>query len=172
MTTLERQHHARSEEQENMDSTLQLVGFKLGEEEYCIDIHNIQEINKRMHITRVPKNQPFVKGVINLRGKVICVIDLRKRFGLPDNFDNDTRIMVIDLAHETMGFVVDSVTEVIRIPVNRVDPTPPLIGHISNEYLLGVGKTDKRLLIIIDLNRVVGFKTRVAATMRASLNAR
>ncbi|ADU67141.1 CheW domain protein [Desulfurispirillum indicum S5] len=158
MTTLERQHHARSEEQENMDSTLQLVGFKLGEEEYCIDIHNIQEINKRMHITRVPKNQPFVKGVINLRGKVICVIDLRKRFGLPDNFDNDTRIMVIDLAHETMGFVVDSVTEVIRIPVNRVDPTPPLIGHISNEYLLGVGKTDKRLLIIIDLNRVVGFK--------------
>ncbi|MBB5022033.1 chemotaxis protein CheW [Desulfurispira natronophila] len=158
MTATDTTQPKRHDERENLDETLQLVGFKLGEEEYCIDILNIQEINKRVYITRVPKAAPFVKGVINLRGKVITVIDLRKRFALPANFDNDTRIMVIDLAHETMGFVVDSVTEVIRIPVGRVDPTPPLIGNVSNEYLLGVGKAQERLLVIIDLNRVVGFK--------------
>ncbi|WP_084417505.1 chemotaxis protein CheW [Chrysiogenes arsenatis] len=156
--TTEAQGKKTSEENENLDSMLQLVGFTLGSEEYCIDILSVQEINKRMHITRVPKALPYVKGVINLRGKVISVIDLRRRFHLPEeNFDNNTRIMVIDLAKETMGFIVDSVTEVIRIPVKRVDPTPPLIGHISNEYLLGVGKTDDRLLIILDLNRVAGF---------------
>lgn len=143
------------EESENIDDVLQLVGFTLGEEEYCIDILSVQEINKRMYITRVPKAAPFVKGVVNLRGKVIPVIDLRRRFKLEDKFDEDTRLIVVELASDSMGFVVDSVTEVIRIPVTRIDPTPPVIGQISNEYLLGVGKTDNRLLILLDLNRVI-----------------
>jgi chemotaxis signal transduction protein len=105
---------------------VQLVGLKLGDEEYAIDVLKIQEIIRTVEITSVPRTDSFVLGVMNLRGKVIPVVDLRVRFNLDKmDFDKETRIIVVRFESEHIGFVVDEVTEVIRISKNMVDPTPP-----------------------------------------------
>ena len=138
------------------EETLQLVSFNLGKEEFAVDILKIQEINRMVDITGVPNSPDFVEGVINLRGKVIPVVDLRKRFGLSEEIKGkDTRIVVMDIRRKIIGFVVDSVSEVLRIPAKRVEPAPPMVAGIDSEYIKGVGKLDDRLLILLDVNRVL-----------------
>ncbi|WP_084158787.1 chemotaxis protein CheW [Solidesulfovibrio alcoholivorans] len=135
---------------------LQLVTFGIGEEEFGIDILKVQEIIRIMDITKVPNAPPYVEGVINLRGKVIPVIDLRGRFGLDYRVhDSQTRIIVVDLHALTTGFVVDEVSEVLRIQSNTVEPPPPVVSGIESEYIKGVGKLDNRLLILLDLDKLV-----------------
>ncbi len=139
------------------DEILQLVTFTLGEEEYAVDILKVQEINKMKEITRVPNAPFFMEGVINLRGKVIPVINLRNKFGLMSKENDEaSRIMIMDIQGIIMGLVVDSVSEVLRIPSSIVEPTPPLSSDISSEYLQGIAKLDERLIILLDMNRLVG----------------
>jgi chemotaxis signal transduction protein/chemotaxis regulatin CheY-phosphate phosphatase CheZ len=142
---------------------VQLVGLKLGEEEYAIDVLKIQEIIRTVEITSVPRTDSFVLGVMNLRGKVIPVVDLRIRFNLDKmDFDKETRIIVVRFESEHIGFVVDEVTEVIRISKNMVEPTPPLVGSIGQEYILGICKYDDRLIILLDIDTVIAEGKKVA----------
>ena len=143
-------------EKKQDDELLQLVTFGIGDEEFGVDILRVQEIIRTMEITKVPRAQDFVEGVINLRGKVIPIIDLRRRFGLPSRkHDKHTRIIVIELYDIIVGFVVDSVSEVLRIPASTVEPPPPVVSGVEAEYIRGVGKLQDRLLILIDLDRLL-----------------
>ena len=135
---------------------LQLVTFSIGEEEFGVDILSVQEIIRMMDITKVPRAPDFVEGVINLRGKVIPIIDLRRRFGLSTrDHDKHTRIIVIEINNMIVGFVVDSVSEVLRIPASTVEPPPPVVSGLESEYISGVGKLEDRLLILLDLDRLL-----------------
>ncbi len=135
---------------------MQLVTFSIDDEEFGVDILKVQEIIRTMEITKVPRAPEFVEGVINLRGKVIPIIDLRRRFGLVTrDHDKDTRIIVIDISDMIVGFVVDSVSEVLRIPSSTVEPPPPVVAGLESEYISGVGKLADRLLILLDLDRLL-----------------
>ena len=138
------------------EDLLQLVSFNLGKEEFAVDILKIQEINRMVEITKVPKSPEFVEGVINLRGKVIPIIDLRKRFNLPGSENTkQTRIVVVDIDNMVVGLVVDAVSEVLRLPANTVEPPPPIVAGIDSEYISGVGKLEDRLLILLELDKVL-----------------
>jgi purine-binding chemotaxis protein CheW len=136
---------------------MQLVTFKLGNEEYAVDILKVQEINRMKEITRVPNTPAYVEGVINLRGKVIPVVNLRSKFSMGER-ENDiqSRIMIMDIQGITMGLVVDAVSEVLRIPSNIVEPTPPMASNISTEYIKGIAKLEDRLIILLDMEMLVG----------------
>jgi purine-binding chemotaxis protein CheW len=138
------------------ETLIQLVTFSIGEEVFGVDILAVQEIIRLLDITRVPRAPHFVEGVINLRGKVIPIVDLRKRFDLPEkNYDKSTRIIVINMESITVGFVVDEVSEVLRIPANMVDTPPGVVSGLDTDYIDGVGKLDDQLLILLDLNRLL-----------------
>ena len=138
------------------DDLLQLVTFSIGSEEFGVDILKVIEIIRTMEITKVPKAPAFVEGAINLRGLVIPIIDLRRRFGLAEKAgDSDTRIIVIEINGMSVGFVVDSVSEVLRIPANTVEPAPPVVAGVDSDYISGVGKLEDRLLILLDLDKLL-----------------
>jgi purine-binding chemotaxis protein CheW len=142
--------------QTGAEELLQLVSFNIGDEEFGVDILSVQEINRMMEVTRVPNAPEFVDGVINLRGKVIPVIDLRRRFGMErKGHDKNTRIIVVELAGKVVGFVVDAVREVLRIPRSVTEPPPALGGALKEDYITAVGKLDDRLLILLDLEKVL-----------------
>lgn len=134
---------------------LQLVSFFLDGEEFALEILKVQEIIRMVDLTRVPNAPEFVEGVINLRGKVIPVIGLRKRFGMPPKeHDKQTRIVVLETRGTVLGFVVDSVSEVLRISSDTVEP-PPHLTKSDREYVTGVGKLANRLLLLLDVERLV-----------------
>lgn len=138
------------------DELIQLVTFNIGVEEFGVDILKVQEIIRTMEITKVPRAQDFVEGVINLRGKVIPIIDLRRRFGMSSKeYNKDTRIVVIEINGMIVGFVVDSVSEVLRIPAGTVEPPPPVVAGLDSDYISGVGKLHDRLLILLDLDKLL-----------------
>ena len=147
---------------------LQLVTFALGNEDYAVDILKVQEINRMKEITRVPNSPDYVEGVINLRGKVIPVVSLRRKFGLEDR-ENDTqsRIMIMDIQGITMGLIVDAVSEVLRVPASIVEPTPPMTSNISTEFIKGIAKLEDRLIILLDMDRLIG-KSDETALLEAS----
>jgi purine-binding chemotaxis protein CheW len=136
---------------------LQLVTFKLGNEEFGVDILKVQEINRMMVITRIPNAPPFIEGVINLRGKIIPIVDLRKKLGFDNGngeYAKTTRIIVVELDGLVLGFIVDSVSEVLRIPENTIEPPPSIVGGVESDYIEGVGKLDNRLLILLELKKL------------------
>lgn len=134
---------------------LQLVSFFLEGEEFALQILKVQEIIRMVDLTRVPNAPDFVEGVINLRGKVIPVIGLRKRFGMgPRQHDKQTRIVVVETRGTVIGFTVDSVSEVLRIPADTVEP-PPRLAKSQHEYVTGVGKLPNRLLLLLDVDRLL-----------------
>ncbi|MEJ5350714.1 MAG: chemotaxis protein CheW [Melioribacteraceae bacterium] len=135
---------------------LQLVGFKIADEEYAVDILMVQEIIRMMQVTKVPNAPDFVDGVINLRGRIIPVIDLRSKLGLPrKEVDKDKRIIVVEVSGKTVGFIVDAVTEVLRIPASITEPPPDLVTNVNSEFIKAVGKLEDRLLILIDLEKIL-----------------
>ena len=135
---------------------LQLVSFVLGNEEFGVDILNVQEINRMMQITKVPNSPEYVEGVINLRGRVIPVIDLRCKLGMEKKQkDKNTRIVVIEVKGKTVGFIVDAVKEVIRIPESITEEPPEITSGVNSEYIMAVGKLEDRLLILIDLDKIL-----------------
>jgi purine-binding chemotaxis protein CheW len=136
---------------------LQLVVFELGGEEFGVEIMNVQEIIRMPEMTQIPHSPDFVEGVINLRGRIIVVVNLSKRFNTRSRTtDENSRIIVVEIANAVVGMIVDSVNEVLRIPASNVEPAPELVtSKVSRNYLKGVGKIDKRLLILLDLARVM-----------------
>lgn len=141
----------------------QLVTFTLGQEEYGVDIMRVQEIIRYQEVTRVPQMPDFIEGVINLRGNVIPVIDLRKRFTLGNaEHTGQTRIVVVNVASRVMGVVVDGVSEVMRLAEEQIEPPPPVVAGIGHEYLQGVGKVQGRLLILLDLDKILSAQEQAA----------
>jgi purine-binding chemotaxis protein CheW len=139
-----------------VEELLQLVSFNIGEEEFGVDILRVQEINRMVEITRVPNAVEYVNGVINLRGKVIPIIDLRRRLGMEEKgFDKDTRIVVVEIETKIIGFVVDQVNEVIRIRKSITEAPPPMVAGIEAEYITSIAKLENRLLILLDLKKVL-----------------
>jgi purine-binding chemotaxis protein CheW len=137
--------------------TFQVVSFRLGDEEYGVDIMSVQEIILVGCITQVPEVPPHVLGVINLRGNVIPILNLRRRFGMPDAPTEDaTRIVVMNLRGRTVGAVVDGVNEVLRLSHEEISPTPPSLGGAGRDYVLGLARRKDRLLILLDMARLLG----------------
>lgn len=139
----------------------QLVVFRLAGELYGVDIHQVREIIRVPEITRVPRTPDFVEGVINLRGSVIPVLDLRKRFQLPPGgADADRRIVVVEMGDQTIGVIVDAVSEVLRLEGDRIEPPSPYIVSVDTQYITGIARLEDRLVILLDLNRVLHARER------------
>ena len=137
---------------------LQLVVFCLDKEEYALPITKVQEINRMVPITRLPQTPDFMEGVINLRGRSIPIVDIRKRFELPlTPHSDDTRIIVVDIGGQTVGIIVDAVHEVIRLSSASVEPPPPTF-ILDVQYIHGIGKVDDRLVILIDIDKVLSVR--------------
>ncbi len=135
---------------------LQLVSFKIGPEEFGIDILQVQEINKVTSVTKIPNSPSFIEGVLNLRGRVIPIIDLRLRLNLEKiAHTSNTRIIVVNVRSRTVGFIVDAVSEVLRIPDSIIEEPPLLITGINTEFISSVVKMEDRILILIDLEKII-----------------
>jgi purine-binding chemotaxis protein CheW len=135
---------------------MKVIVFQLADKEYAIPVSYVRGIEKLMHITRVPKTPRFVKGVINLRGVVTPIIDLRERFSIVSNADEETtRIIIIQLEDMEVGFVVDSANDVLDIQTSLIEQQPEVVGSLEEEFISGVAKLDKRLLILLHLDKVL-----------------
>jgi len=144
-------------EQIYSDSEVQLVVFKLGREEYSVSILQVQEIKRITDITRVPHTPDYIKGVINLRGSVLPVIDLKKRLNLPQQVvTEDTRIIIVKVDELSVGMIVDAVSEVMTINQENIDSPDVVAGSVAASYLSGVGKLENRLLILLNLEEIIG----------------
>ena len=142
---------------EGSENILQLVSFHVGDEEFAIDILGVQEILRMVELTPVPNAPYFVQGVINLRGKVIPIIDLRARFGLPAaEHTKETRIIVVELSNVVLGFIVDMVEEVLRLPESLIEMPPSTGRGGSGEFHKGIGRVGGRLLMLLDLGQIFG----------------
>ena len=146
-----------ADEEKKAQEMIQFVIFKIGEEEFAAPIKQIREIIRLPHITTMPKAPSFIEGVINLRGQVIAVVDLAKRFELaPKEKDDKNRIIVVEMGDDLIGMIVDSVTEVLRISQEDIDTTPSLIeSKIEADFIEGLGKREGRLFILLDLNKIL-----------------
>ena len=137
------------------DELIQLVTFTVNEEEYGIEILSVQEIIRIMEVTKVPRAPACVEGVINLRGKVIPIIDLRRCLNLPlREYDKDTRIIVMKTKADVIGFISDSVSQVLRITSDTVETSPALLNGNDSEYISGIGKVNDRLLILLNMDKL------------------
>lgn len=138
------------------DVEQQLVVFDVGEETFGIDISKVQEIIRIQAITQVPGAPGFVEGVINLRGKIIPVVDLHQRFGLaPSQNSQSSRIVVVESDGNVLGMVVDAVSEVERIPLSCVEPPSAIVAGVDSDFIKGIAKLDSRLIILLDLDKLL-----------------
>lgn len=145
--------------EENVVNEVKVIVFQLKDEEYGVEVDQVRSIERMQHITRVPRTPDFVKGVINLRGVVTPIIDLRKRFGIEEVETTDsTRIIIVAVSKMEVGLIVDAANDVVDIPNNIVEPPPEVVGGLEAEYLRGVAKMDKRLLILLNLDKVLNPK--------------
>lgn len=134
----------------------QLVVFSLYQEEFGCEITQVKEIIKPPSITKLPHVSDYIKGVTNIRGEIIPVISLRKRFGLEEQeVTQDTRVIIVEINGSQVGFVVDAVAEVLRIPETAIEPPPRSIAGLKSDYLKGVGKVGDRLLILLEVNKIL-----------------
>ncbi|MBC8014820.1 MAG: chemotaxis protein CheW [Sporomusaceae bacterium] len=134
---------------------LQLVTFRLANEEYGLPITKVKEINRLVPVTKLPQTPSFMEGIINLRGRIIPVIDLRKRFEMPITaHDDDTRIIIVEINGQTVGVTVDAVTEVVRLSTAQIEP-PPATVAVGSQYIDGVGKIEDRLIILLHIDKVL-----------------
>jgi purine-binding chemotaxis protein CheW len=139
-----------------MARELHVVGFRIGEETFAVPIALVHEIVRVPEITAVPDSPDYVEGVINLRGKIVSVIDLRKRFGEKEIRRNKkNRILVTDVDGKLVGLIVDAASEVLKIPETEVEPPPPVFDEKDVNYVTGLGKLRGRLIILIDLTKVL-----------------
>ncbi|MCL6586008.1 MAG: chemotaxis protein CheW [Anoxybacillus sp.] len=140
----------------NQESELKVIVFQLKNEEYAIPVQQVRSIEKVQHITRVPRTPKFVKGVINLRGVVTPIIDLRERFGIEAiPFNEQTRIIIVALDDMEVGLIVDAANDVLDLPVKSIEPPPEVIEAVEADYIKGVAKVGKRLLILLHLEKVL-----------------
>ncbi len=151
--------------QKENEELIQLVSFILGSEEFGVEILSVQEIIRLVSITKIPNCPASIEGVINLRGRVIPIIDLRVRLGIENiTQNNSTRIVVVELKNLIVGFIVDEVSEVLRIPTSIIEPPPKIVAGIDSEYVTSVGKLDDRLLILLDLEKLLSLEEKQELT--------
>jgi purine-binding chemotaxis protein CheW len=135
---------------------LHVVGFRIGDETFAVPIEMVHEIVRVPEITSVPEAPDCVEGVINLRGRIIPVVDLRKRFGEPQiTRDKKNRILVVEVEGKLVGLMVDTASEVLKIPPSEIEPPPNVFSEQDLNYVTGVGKLGGRLIILLDLTRVL-----------------
>lgn len=133
-----------------------VVVFQLKDKEYAIPVERVKAIEKVLHITRVPNATNYIKGVINLRGVVTPIIDLRVRFELAQlEYTESTRIIIVSVNEMEVGLIVEAANDVIDIPLETIEPQPDVVGTEEAEFITGVAKINKRLLILIDLEKVL-----------------
>lgn len=160
---LEAMNQAVQATAQNAGEILKVVGFTLGGQEYVVDILKVKEIKLMMPITRVPKAPIYLQGVANLRGDIIPVIDLRKKLKLPpEQQTEETRIMVIELESRLLGIIVDSVTENYDLRSHDISPPPAAISSIEAAFVRGVAKIGERLLIFLDIDRLMAVQATAA----------
>ena len=155
----EKESSSSSEESSSSsEESLQLVVFELSGEEFGVNIMQVSEIISVPKITRIPQAPECVKGLINLRGKIVVVIDLKKRLGFdPRVSDSLSRVIIVEIGDTTIGMIVDSISSILKLPLSSVKPIPDTIkSKINSEYLTGIGKIGNRLLILLNLARVLG----------------
>lgn len=139
-----------------MAKEFHIVGFRIGRETFGVPIEMVHEIVRMPEITSVPDSPGYVEGVINLRGKIVSVVDLRKRFGEKEIIaSKKNRILVAEVEGKVVGLIVDAASEVLKIPENEVDLPPSLFEEDAMNYVTGVGKLKGRLVILIDLNKIL-----------------
>lgn len=144
------------EESKKVDQERQLVVFHLYGEEFGVEITKVREIIKPREITKLPHAVDFIEGVTNLRGEVIPIIDLKRRFGVEaEGLTEDSRIIIVDINDNRVGLTVDDVTEVLRISESDIDPPPRTIAGLKAEYLQGIGKIGDRILILLDVDKLL-----------------
>jgi len=142
-----------------MSQVLEFVIFKLCNEYYGIDIQNVENIEKVLRITRVPYTEDYIEGVVNLRGNIIPIIDLRARFNLEEkNTDEESRIIIVRAKGLTVGMVVDSSSEVLQLENDSIDEAPAIKGNVDKDYISQIGKSDGRIIMLIDLLKVLGIE--------------
>ena len=147
---------ALTESMSSGKNSSQFVGFRLADQEYAFQIEKIQEIVILDSVTRAPQVADYVEGVSNLRGTIIPIINLRKLFGIePKSVDEETRTIVVNVGERIMGCTVDSVTQVMRIPANSIQPAPELVTGEGNAYIAGFAKLDERLLVLLDIDELL-----------------
>ncbi len=144
--------------EEARGEVIQLVNFRLRDEEIGVDVGSVREITRVGDITHIPEAPSFIRGVTNLRGQIIAVIDLARQFGFPprDELSDSARIVVTEVKGQTVGMLVDEVPEVLKIPVENIEPTPELVqSEVEKHYIKGVAKLENRLIILLDLEKVL-----------------
>ncbi|MBI1389522.1 MAG: chemotaxis protein CheW [bacterium] len=140
----------------------QFVSFVLHGEEYGVPILCVQEIIRYETLTRVPQSPIFVDGVLNLRGQVIPVINLRRKFGLPEQeIDKATRIVVVEVGGRVMGIVVDEVSEVLQVNPEDVSPAPPMGTQLKTDFITGMAKMNESLVILLDIDKILSSEEKV-----------
>ncbi len=140
----------------------QLISFAMSDEDYGVNIQTVKEVIRNRDINRLPKAPAFVKGVINLRGDVIPIIDLRKRFGMEQvEYNEMTRVIVVEVEGRSIGMVVDSVSHVIRLEEGQIEPPPPCVGKVSEEYIKGIGKVEEKLIVLLKIDHVLSTEEKV-----------
>lgn len=150
------QPRAGAEPPQPQPEAFQLVTFRLGKEEFALDIVQLQEIQRMLPITPLPRVPAYVEGIVNLRGKIVPIVDLRKKLGLEiAPLTKDSRIVVVNVGKTIIGMIVDSVREVLRIDSGKLKPPPPLVVSVELEFIRGVVNLEDRLILLLDLNKIL-----------------
>ncbi len=140
--------------EKTITSSLQIVCFNIGQEEYGIDILQVQEILKLPKVTRLPKSKPFIMGVMDLRSKVIPIVDLSIRFGIESRNKDKNRAIVVAIGGKKVGLAIDAVSHVIRINSADIEPPPPVVKGISGKYIVGIAKIEDGFIVILDIHQI------------------
>ena len=134
----------------------QYVIFKLGSEEYGIEITNVREITEYSESTKVPNSYDFIDGIINLRGNVVPVINLKKRFNLEETkINNNSRVIIISVADKQVGFIVDDASQVLTLDEKDIEETPEIISGVDKKYIVGIGKKEEKIIILLNLEAIL-----------------
>ncbi len=156
------------EEKKAIEATEHLVTFYLADEEYGVDVRLVQEIIRVAEITQIPRAPEFIKGVINLRGRIIPVVDLKRKLNLGDvEHTRQARIVVVKIKDRLLGLLVDGASQVLKVPVSTIEPAPEEVVEIDANYIRGVAKLEKRLIILVDLQKILAFEAREAQALVA-----
>ncbi len=143
------------EKAEKTLNSLQIVCFKIGKEEYGIEILRVQEIFKLAKITKLPKSADYIMGVIDLRGRVIPIIDLSKRFGIQESAQSEgKRAIVVDIKNKKVALAIDTVSHVIKVDAKDIEQAPPIVKGISGRYIVGIAKLKDGFVIILDIDQI------------------
>ncbi len=143
------------EKKEDFTTSLQIVCFKIGNEEYGLNILQVQEILKLPNVTKLPKSKPYIMGVIDLRGKVLPIIDLSKRFGSDMNrVSKNSRAIVVNIGGRKVGLGIDSVSHVVKVSSKDIEPPPAVVKGISSKYIVGIAKVDNGFVVVLDINQM------------------